>query len=357
MIVQQWLGGKPGVGETQNTAPWIFNMSRPAVPTRKALFFLLGAAVASILLLHYSDNTVLQNSFDSSAGVFDSHVLRRRGNDSSNRNLLTFLHPGKQIGTVKIDFYRTFNEIDLWLFKYKAHSISKLRLYAQLHGLNKWYAGRIKFEMGDIISYDNPEMHETDDACASLAEFAAGSDVRHLDRISAVYVKRQGGILTSSCDSSGFFVPLGSGGTNGATVAPAVLVGMRYDTGLLAIPGLVILFAGTLAMRIGHVIGFQHTVAFRVNFEGIWSFTECGDTIRYPFFNLNAQKNGPEVIVDPITNETYYYSEWKGRTNLMAPLALSHALAPWEMGLYVNKYAQVFEAVTQCWFDSAIPTP
>ena len=322
------------------------------MPPRKPLFFLLGVTTAVLVaLLLLSDATLLLDPFSSSAGVFDTRILLRRGDDRRN------LFGGKQIGTVKVDFYRTFEEIDLWLFKYKAHSISKLRLYKELHLINHWFAGRVKFEMGDIISYDNPEMHDTTMACAQLDEFARSSDVRHLDRISAIIIRRQERTPDSMCDSSGLFTPLGSGFTSD-TVAPAVVVGMTVDQGVnLPFLGFTLGFGGTLAMRIAHLMGFEHTVSVTQGNEGVRVFNECGDTIFYPYFSTNDPTD--DEVFNPITNETYYHPEWKGRSNLMAPITTTELFFSniFTIGLYVNKYAEVFEAITQCWFDSAITTP
>ena len=263
---------------------------------------------------------------------------------SDDRHLLFF---GPQaIGTVRLDIYRTFEEKDLFFgwIKYREHSISLWRLGPQIHFLNMWFGGRIHFQLGHVISYNNTDMHEGQASCSTLLNtFAKSDDVQNLDRISVVYTKR---LDIFGC-AAGLGVPLGSR-TNGK--APAVIVGMSNALPILDNPdwGLAAFAGGTLAHEVGHIVGFSHTAGDQ---EYVATYKDCGLDLRYPVFSRDPED---DPVQDGLRLVEYEYENWHGRSNLMHALSMSHFEEFWHIGIFEDGYSDVFDSIARCWYSQSV---
>lgn len=66
------------------------------------------------------------------------------------------------------------------------------------------------------------------------------------------------------------------------------------------------------------------------------------------FFSKAVLQN--DKFWDEVSGELYKYKDWNGRTNVMAPFRVYHAVAPWDIKLFNKGYKEIFQKILQCWF-------
>jgi len=249
----------------------------------------------------------------------------------------------KRIGTVTLDFYNSFitkgNLLSGGKSDVKKFALPPLRIKTIVAGLNTIYAGRVKFEIGDIIEFGNSTFYKVPSdksACGLISDFSQDPGLRK-DRISIVTSTDLNSNSLTSCTGRSF-IPLGQ-----SDRAPALIL----FTGLRSLGG------GGLAHGLGHILGYKHTSDDFTS--GIETFTECGLNLTYPFFRIDKLFNTSFVAENGIT---YDLKDWKGRSNFMARFRFDGLTFIWavvsaELGLYKFNYEPIFEDIARCWFNQS----
>lgn len=251
----------------------------------------------------------------------------------------------KSLGTVRVDFYRTFKESKkLGIIPHKEYSISKLRIYSQMASLNHWYRDRVKFRLGDIrdytVEWDLEDLQPNNAECSLLDEQRVNGFF-NTHRISAVYIddlhqRTSSGELTFLNGCAFIDVTLGD-----ATGAPVTMMSTTtrpidflpfVDANTLA---------ATLAHEVGHIFGFKHTAG---STSYINVYTACGESLEYPTF-------APDEDVFERNGITYRHKEWGGRTNIMARLTSDQVQNPLSVRLFGDGYDETFTTMVECWFE------
>ena len=263
-------------------------------------------------------------------------------------NTTTRTNDGSKLkGTIKVDFYRTFEEKSCLGFTWKQYSMPMWRLRTQMAGLNFWWEGRVNFEMGDVYEIED-ESYSKPDCFVALDKFSTDSTaIQNPEHVSVMVVKQ---ILegTNGCATIG--VPLG--GLVGLKF-PAIILGMRNEAFYGQVPGLTLTTGGVLAHEMGHIVGYQHVV--EPDREGVLEYSDsrCGLNIRYPRFSNKFPSDATnDGVWDPVTGERYEHSDWQARTNMMgtSDSVGYFFLQPWRFGLFRYSYEPVFDAILECFF-------
>ena len=244
---------------------------------------------------------------------------------------------------VYVDFYTTYQvRAILGMFQYKQYAITKMRLHLQMLWLNHWYHGRIQFRMGSFFETQEEAYHAKEVDCYDLLDIFS-EQVKAVDRFNhSISVLIIPSVTNQGCARLG--VELGGD----AGLLPVAIVGMdAYDLPLL---GLQNLFGLAMAHEIGHIFGYQHTVAEQ-NYVEYYYAPDCNIyNLSYPVWSRDTDDN---VLLDNSTGIEYRYEDWKGRTNVMAGASgvASIATMPWQLGLFVNNQARVFGEILRCWIQ------
>ncbi|CAB9527618.1 expressed unknown protein [Seminavis robusta] len=341
--------------EDQLLLPTVYYMiSSPVCLVASAL-----SAFAVILLVTNHARPLSNEIFLSYSHVISSlrSGLRRGKPPLFLRNRFLHTEESKEtkdqaLGNITVDFYRVYEEKQILGFSYRQYIISQWRLERQVDFLNYWYEGRVNFFMGDVYPFEDPDFSGEVNCATQVLDFSSSSEIRNVSRISALYVKKLSNNLNGCAP---FDVPLGGLGP----FAPVAMIGMSSDSFLFSSNlGLQNIAGATITHEIGHVMGFRHTAQAA---ENVASYVSCFDLLRYPQFDqtstastiFNSAVLREDKIWDDQTGELYEYDDWKGRTNVMAPLRLYHVLAPWEIRLFNKGYKNVFQDIVRCWFLQA----
>jgi len=237
---------------------------------------------------------------------------------------------GTPIGTVTVDFYRTY----VVQGGVRKHAIPEWRIPRLIDSVNRWFEGRVRFELGDVYEYDNPEMYIVTNSggpCQVISDFSRSEDVRDKSRISVVVAKDMRSSLLACVPSRGR--PLNW------DFAAAAIMGGNWQS----------YFGGSLAHAMGHIMGMGH--CSDDSRKGLNVYRGCGLNLTYPYWS-NA--DGDSVM--EVEGVRYDNSDWEGRSNIMSrftPFNLFSAIVSGKLGIYRKNYTPVFETITECWFNES----
>ena len=311
------------------------------------LFLLIGGASTISIAIILREAHQLSQSIEQQQQQQQplKRLLQASSNGTATNNLKTNNTPRRR--SVTIDFYRTVEERSCLGISYQAFSFPRWRLPIQISFLNFWFEGRVHFVVGDIYTIEDAFFKQPKLPCFDpLKAFAKSPEIRTKQRISALFVR---GLEGSTNGCALLDVPLG-GSVFGN--APTLVLTETNDTPIAGTLGAQNLIGATISHEMGHVFGLGHT-AWRE--EQVVAYTKCGLNLRYPefvgtFTEVVLEPRRSNNIWDNVTGELYQYSDWKGRSNVMASFNPFHILQFWTVGIFSNDYEPIFDEILDCWF-------